>query len=113
MIKCENIYKSFGDLEVLKGVDFHIEEGEVVCVVGPSGSGKSTLLRCLNHLERITSGKVFIDSEMVDYRENDHDKMKIEKHHVSELCMELGMVFQRFNLFSQVLFLCASMVGCI
>ena len=99
MIKCEGIHKSFGDLEVLKGIDFKIEEGEVVCVVGPSGSGKSTLLRSLNHLERITSGKISIDGEIVDYRENDEDLMKIEQHKVTELCMELGMVFQRFNLF--------------
>ncbi len=99
MIKCEGIHKSFGDLEVLKGIDFHIEEGEVVCVVGPSGSGKSTLLRSLNHLERITSGKIHIDGELADYRENNKDLMKIEQHKVTELCMELGMVFQRFNLF--------------
>jgi polar amino acid transport system ATP-binding protein len=99
MIKCEGIYKNFGDLEVLRGIDFEINEGEVVCVVGPSGSGKSTLLRCLNHLERITSGKIMIDGEAVDYREDDKDLMKIEQHKVTKLCMELGMVFQRFNLF--------------
>lgn len=99
MIKVENVDKYFGDLHVLKGVNFHVDQGEVVCVVGPSGSGKSTLLRSLNHLERITSGKIFIDNEMVDYRENDKDKMHIDHKKVTEMCSELGMVFQRFNLF--------------
>lgn len=99
MMRGEHIYKSFGDLEVLKDVNFEIAESEVVCVIGPSGSGKSTLLRCMNHLERISSGKVFIDEEMVDYRGDNKDLMKIEHKRVTALCMELGMVFQRFNLF--------------
>ena len=99
MIRGEHIYKSFGDLEVLKDINFEIDQSEVVCVIGPSGSGKSTLLRCMNHLERITSGKVFIDGEMVDYRGEDKDLMKIDHRKVTKLCMELGMVFQRFNLF--------------
>ena len=99
MIKVENVDKYFGELHVLKNVDFHVKPGEVVCVIGPSGSGKSTLLRCLNHLERITGGKIYIDGELVDYRENDVDKMDIDHEKVVEMCQELGMVFQRFNLF--------------
>ncbi|MBN2878739.1 MAG: amino acid ABC transporter ATP-binding protein [Clostridia bacterium] len=99
MIKVENVDKFFGDLHVLKNIDFEVIKGEVVCVIGPSGSGKSTLLRCLNHLERITSGKVYIDGEMVDYRVGDKDAMKIDGSKVTEMCSELGMVFQRFNLF--------------
>jgi polar amino acid transport system ATP-binding protein len=99
MIKVDKVNKFFGELHVLKDVDFEVNQGEVVCVIGPSGSGKSTLLRCLNHLERITSGKVYIDDEMVDYRENDKDAMKIDPKKVTEMCSELGMVFQRFNLF--------------
>ncbi len=99
MILVENIHKYFGELHVLKGIDFSVKPGEVVCVVGPSGSGKSTLLRCLNHLERITSGKVYIDGEMVDYRENDKDAMRIDPDKVTQMCAEMGMVFQRFNLF--------------
>ena len=78
MIKVENIHKFFGNLHVLKGVDFEVSEGEVVCIVGPSGSGKSTMLRCLNHLERITDGKIYIDGELVDYREADKDAMEID-----------------------------------
>ena len=99
MILVENIHKYFGKLHVLKGIDFSVKPGEVVCVVGPSGSGKSTLLRCLNHLERITSGKVYIDGELVDYREDDKDAMKIDPEKVTRMCAEMGMVFQRFNLF--------------
>lgn len=99
MIRVENVDKFFGKLHVLKGVNFHVDPGEVVCVIGPSGSGKSTLLRCLNHLERITSGKIYINNELVDFRENDKDKMVIEHEKVVQMCGELGMVFQRFNLF--------------
>lgn len=99
MIKVEKVDKYFGDLHVLKQVDFHVGEGEVVCVIGPSGSGKSTLLRCLNQLERITNGKIYIDNELVDYRKDDKDIMKIDHEKVVTMCQELGMVFQRFNLF--------------
>lgn len=99
MIKVVNVHKSFGDLEVLKGVDFTVKENEVVCILGASGSGKSTLLRCLNHLERITSGEVYIDGELADKRQDDKDLIHISHAHSQELCMELGMVFQRFNLF--------------
>ncbi len=99
MIKVANVHKYFGDLEVLKGIDFSVEENEVVCVLGASGSGKSTLLRCLNHLERITSGEIYIDGEISDKRDNDKDLINISPAHSQELCMELGMVFQRFNLF--------------
>lgn len=99
MIKLENVYKSFGTLEVLKGIDLEVKKGEVLCIIGPSGSGKSTLLRCLNHLERITSGKITIDGKVADHRENDTDLIKISQKEVAKLCSEVGMVFQRFNLF--------------
>lgn len=99
MIKLENVYKSFGDLEVLKGIDLEVKKGEVLCIIGPSGSGKSTLLRCLNHLERITSGKIIIDGKISDHREADRDLIKISQKEVARLCSEVGMVFQRFNLF--------------
>ncbi|MPW25996.1 ATP-binding cassette domain-containing protein [Alkalibaculum sp. M08DMB] len=99
MIKLEHVYKSFGKLEVLKDINLEVKQGEVVCVIGPSGSGKSTMLRCLNHLERITSGKVYIENEIADERLNDKDVLKISQEKVQQLCTELGMVFQRFNLF--------------
>ncbi|SHE40853.1 amino acid ABC transporter ATP-binding protein [Alkalibacter saccharofermentans] len=99
MIKLENVYKSFGDLEVLKDINLEVNPGEVVCVIGPSGSGKSTMLRCLNQLERITSGKIYIDGELADQREMGKDLQDIPAEKVQELCTELGMVFQRFNLF--------------
>jgi polar amino acid transport system ATP-binding protein len=84
---------------VLKDINLTVQKGEVVCIIGPSGSGKSTLLRSLNHLERITSGRVYIDNELVDERSNNKDVCKISSKKISEVCSELGMVFQRFNLF--------------
>ncbi|GAB7387139.1 amino acid ABC transporter ATP-binding protein [Bacillaceae bacterium] len=89
MIQVTDLHKSYGDLEVLKGIDCHIKEREVVCVIGPSGSGKSTFLRCLNLLEEITSGKVVV---------NGHD-LTDPKTNINEVRAEVGMVFQRFNLF--------------
>ncbi|WP_092481662.1 amino acid ABC transporter ATP-binding protein [Desulfoscipio geothermicus] len=89
MIKVENLHKSFGELEVLKGIDCEIAEREVVCVIGPSGSGKSTFLRCLNLLEGITSGKVIV---------NGHD-LTDPKTDINKVRTEVGMVFQQFNLF--------------
>ncbi|WKY46753.1 amino acid ABC transporter ATP-binding protein [Eubacteriaceae bacterium ES3] len=99
MVKLVDIRKSFGDLEVLKGVNLEIEPGEVVCILGASGSGKSTLLRCLNHLERISSGEIYIEGELTDKRENNKDMMRIDPQKVQQMCAELGMVFQNFNLF--------------
>jgi polar amino acid transport system ATP-binding protein len=99
MVKMEKVCKSFGSLQVLKEIDFEVSKGEVVCIIGPSGSGKSTLLRCLNHLERITSGRVYIDDELVDERVAGKDQLKVSQKKISEVCAELGMVFQRFNLF--------------
>ena len=99
MIKMEKICKSFGSLEVLRNIDLEVKQGEVVCIIGPSGSGKSTLLRSLNHLERITAGRVTIDGELVDEKVAGKDQLKVSHKKVSEICAELGMVFQRFNLF--------------
>ncbi len=99
MIRLENVNKSFGTLEVLKNINLNIEKGQVVCIIGPSGSGKSTLLRSLNHLERITEGRIYINNELVDERKADKDVLTLPAKKVSEICSELGMVFQRFNLF--------------
>ena len=88
MIKLENVRKRFGKNEVLKGIDLHIEKGEVVVIIGPSGSGKSTVLRCMNYLEEPTSGTVIVDNMDL----SDKDKLNTVR-------TEVGMVFQRFNLF--------------
>jgi len=99
MIRLENAYKDFGSLRVLKGINLSVEKGEVVCIIGPSGSGKSTLLRSLNQLEKLTSGRLYIDNELISDRKDNKDIYKPTKEKVSELCSETGMVFQRFNLF--------------
>lgn len=99
MIKLENVYKSFGKLEVLRNINLEVTKGDVVCIIGPSGSGKSTLLRCLNHLERITEGRTIIDGELIDEKVKGKDSLKISPKKVASVCAELGMVFQRFNLF--------------
>ena len=69
MVRSEGVCKSFGSLEVLKGIDLEVQRGEVFCIVGPSGSGKSTFLRCINHLEKVDSGRLFVDGELVGYRQ--------------------------------------------
>ena len=89
MIKIRNLHKNFGSLEVLKGIDLHVQTGEVVVIIGPSGSGKSTLLRCINRLEKLTSGEIIVD----DYDIND------KKTDINLIRTEAGMVFQQFNLF--------------
>ena len=92
MIKVENLTKSFGELEVLKGINQEIKDGEVVVVIGPSGSGKSTFLRCLNLLEEPTGGKIFVDDEEITSKDIDINKVR----------EEMGMVFQSFNLFNNL-----------
>ncbi len=99
MIKTENLCKSFGSLEVLKNCSLSIEKGEVVCLIGPSGAGKSTYLRSLNHLETINSGKLWIMDQLVDARHNGHNKAILSPKQRNELMLDMGMVFQRFNLF--------------
>ncbi|MFA1739393.1 amino acid ABC transporter ATP-binding protein [Lysinibacillus fusiformis] len=89
MIKIENLHKYFGKLEVLKGIDYEIQEKQVVCVIGPSGSGKSTFLRCINMLEEVTDGAIYIE----DVKIND------PKTNINAIRAEVGMVFQQFNLF--------------
>ncbi len=89
MIVVENLHKSFGKLEVLKGINCHIDQKEVVCVIGPSGSGKSTFLRCINRLEEAQQGQVFLDGEEVTAPKADINRIR----------QEMGMVFQLFNLF--------------
>ena len=99
IIKTENICKSFGSVEVLKNVSLTVEPGEVVVIIGPSGAGKSTYLRSLNHLEKPTSGKIWIDDKLVEDRVNGHNQVKMPHKERAAILLEMGMVFQRFNLF--------------
>ena len=99
IIKAENICKNFGHLEVLKNVSLSVEPGEVVCIVGSSGAGKSTFLRSINHLESITSGKIWIDDVLIDDRAHGRNQISVSATEVSDALLKAGMVFQRFNLF--------------
>ncbi|SNT30691.1 amino acid ABC transporter ATP-binding protein, PAAT family [Actinomadura meyerae] len=99
MVKAENVHKSFGRLEVLKGIDLEVRQGEVMCVVGPSGSGKSTFLRCINHLEKINAGRLWVNGHLVGYRESGGKLYELRDKEVAAQRREIGMVFQRFNLF--------------
>ena len=99
MIKAEDIHVSFKNLEVLKGVSLSVKPQEVVCIIGPSGAGKSTFLRALNHLEHIKNGKIYIEDQLLTHHENGVRKLKINKKKRREILLEVGMVFQRFNLF--------------
>src|SRR5688500_11549933 len=99
MVKAEAVRKSFGHLEVLKGIDLEVAPREVMCVVGPSGSGKSTFLRCVNHLEKIDSGRLYVDGSLVGYREKGGKLHELRENEVAAQRRDIGMVFQRFNLF--------------
>lgn len=99
ILETEHVSKSFGSLEVLKDINLKVKKGEVICIIGPSGAGKSTYLRSLNQLEKITSGKIFIKGDLFLHREDDKTVERISKEKQKELLLEMGMCFQRFNLF--------------
>lgn len=99
MIDAQQIHKSFGQLEVLKGIDLQVPTGTVTCLIGPSGSGKSTMLRCVNHLEKITAGRLYVDGELIGYRERDGVLYEISETDAARQRADIGMVFQQFNLF--------------
>jgi polar amino acid transport system ATP-binding protein len=99
MIRCHDVHKRFGRLEVLRGVSFDVAKGEVVVIAGPSGSGKSTLLRCINHLEAVNKGRVYVDGQPVGYREVKGKFVEKSERDVARMRASIGMVFQRFNLF--------------
>jgi polar amino acid transport system ATP-binding protein len=99
MVRAEGVRKSFGPVEVLKGIDLEVQPGEVVCVIGPSGSGKSTFLRCINHLEQVTAGRLWVNGHLVGYRERGGKLYELRDKEVSAQRRDIGMVFQRFNLF--------------
>ena len=99
MVKAEGVHKRFGRLEVLKGIDLEVARGQVMCLLGPSGSGKSTFLRCINHLEKINSGRLSVDGELVGYREAGDKLHELSEREVARKRATIGMVFQHFNLF--------------
>jgi len=99
MVRAEQIVKHFGRLTVLDGVDLSVKRGHVVVVIGPSGSGKTTLLRCINHLEKIDSGRIYIDGQLVGYREVKGRLVEDKEAAIARMRSQVGFVFQRFNLF--------------
>jgi polar amino acid transport system ATP-binding protein len=99
MVRAESVHKAFGHLEVLKGIDFDVRPGEVSVVVGPSGSGKSTFLRCINHLEKINAGRIWVAGDLIGYRQRGDRLHEMHDREIAAQRRSVGMVFQRFNLF--------------
>ncbi|WP_282597216.1 amino acid ABC transporter ATP-binding protein [Cryobacterium sp. BB307] len=99
MVNAEQVSKNFGSNEVLKGITLEVKRGEVLCLVGPSGSGKSTFLRCINHLERVDAGRLSVDGVLVGYEERDDKLYELKPNVAARQRRDIGMVFQRFNLF--------------
>jgi polar amino acid transport system ATP-binding protein len=99
MVEARGVWKRYGLVDALRGVDLVVGAGEVCCLIGPSGSGKSTLLRCINHLEKVDAGRLSVDGELVGYREQGAGLHELPDREVCAKRAEIGMVFQRFNLF--------------
>src|SRR6201997_518526 len=99
VMHAENVHKSFGKLEVLKGVSLEVTKGETVCIIGPSGSGKTTFIRCINHLEKIDSGRIEVNGQLIGYRQRNGKLVEDSERNIARQITQIGMVFQRFNLF--------------
>ena len=99
MVKAEVVCKNFGALKVLKGVTLEVQKGQVLCMVGPSGSGKSTFLRCVNHLEEVNAGRLYVDGKLIGYRERGGKLHEMPPREAAKQRRDIGMVFQHFNLF--------------
>jgi polar amino acid transport system ATP-binding protein len=99
VVKAEGVHKSFGRLEVLRGISLEVDQGQVYVILGPSGSGKSTFLRCINHLEKINSGRIWVDDELIGYREVGGKLHELRDSEIVASRAKIGMVFQHFNLF--------------
>src|SRR5215469_358586 len=100
MVDARDVHKAFRHNEVLKGISLQVQRGEVVVLIGPSGSGKTTFLRCINHLEKINAGRIFIDGDLIGYREQPGGQLREDSEaNIARMRAEIGMVFQRFNLF--------------
>ncbi|MDD7581317.1 MULTISPECIES: amino acid ABC transporter ATP-binding protein [unclassified Corynebacterium] len=100
MVQAQQIHKKFGSLQVLRGIDLEVQHSEVVCLLGPSGSGKSTFLRCINHLETIDAGRLYVDGDLIGYKERNGVLYEISEKEAAAQRADIGMVFQNFNLFS-------------
>jgi polar amino acid transport system ATP-binding protein len=99
MVKAEQVCKSFGALQVLKGITLEVGKGQVLVMVGPSGSGKSTFLRCINHLETVNAGRLYVDGDLIGYRDRGSKLYEISPRDAARQRRDIGMVFQHFNLF--------------
>jgi polar amino acid transport system ATP-binding protein len=99
MVRAERVHKAYGRLEVLRGIDLTVDAGTVCVLLGPSGSGKSTFLRCLNHLEKINAGRIWVDGDLIGYRQRGDKLYELHDKQIAEQRRGIGMVFQRFNLF--------------
>ncbi|HEX4361249.1 MAG TPA: amino acid ABC transporter ATP-binding protein [Pseudonocardia sp.] len=99
MVKAEQVCKNFGSNQVLRGIDLVVQPREVMCIIGPSGSGKSTFLRCINHLDKVSAGRLWVDGQLVGYREHGGKLHELRESEVARQRRDIGMVFQRFNLF--------------
>ena len=102
MMEARGVRKSFGAMEVLRGIDLTVNRGQVTCVIGPSGSGKSTFLRCVNHLEKLSGGQIMVDGALIGYREVGDVLHELSAAELSRQRRDIGMVFQRFNLFAHM-----------
>src|SRR6201997_3823036 len=98
-MQATDVRKSFGRLEVLKGVSLEVTRGETVCIIGPSGSGKTTFIRCVNHLEKIDGGRITVNGHLIGYRQKNGKLVEDSEASISRQRTQIGMVFQRFNLF--------------
>jgi len=99
VMRAEEVCKKFGRLEVLKGVSMDVTAGETVCIIGPSGSGKTTFIRCINHLEKIDSGRIEVNGHLIGYRQSNGKLVEDSERNIARQRTQIGMVFQRFNLF--------------
>ena len=99
IMRAQDVHKRFGRLEVLKGVSLEVRAGETVCIIGPSGSGKTTFIRCINHLEKIDSGRIEVNGHLIGYRAEGDRLVEDSENNIAKQRCEIGMVFQRFNLF--------------
>ena len=99
MLRASNVHKSFGHIEALKGITLEVQTGQVACLLGPSGSGKSTFLRCINHLEKINDGELWVKGERIGYRRSGNNLHELKENETAKQRATVGMVFQQFNLF--------------